>query len=243
MRRAFAAVAAVLTLGAAPAPTSVALNALLSATPAPTLADYRLFTDECAHTPNAGVTPYALNTPLFSDYAEKSRFLYLPPGTHAAYRAEGALDLPVGATLIKTFAYPADFRRPDEKVRILETRLLIHRRSGWTALTYVWNADQTEAVLKRAGPRIDVSFIDAHGQARQIDYHVPNQNQCKECHSLSGRIAPIGVKARNLNGDFAYPEGAENQIAHWTPARAPISPATAATATTRAAWRPTPAST
>ena len=45
---------------------------------------------------------------------------------------------------------------------------------------------------------------------------MPNQNQCKECHSLSGRIAPIGVKARNLNGDFAYPEGTENQLAHWT---------------------------
>jgi uncharacterized repeat protein (TIGR03806 family) len=220
MRRALAALAAVLCLGAAPAPTpngrDVALGALMSATPAPTLAAYRLFTDEGAHHPSAGVTPYALNTPLFSDYAEKSRFLYLPPGAHAAYRAQGALDLPVGATLIKTFAYPADFRRPDEKVRVLETRLLIHRRSGWVALAYVWNGEQTEAVLKRAGKRIDVSFIDTHGQARTVDYKVPNANQCKECHSLSGHIAPIGVKARNLNGVFAYAEGPENQLAHWT---------------------------
>jgi uncharacterized repeat protein (TIGR03806 family) len=216
MRRALAALAAVLCVGAAPAPTAVALDALMSSKPAPTLAAYRLFTDESARHPNSGLTPYALNTPLFSDYAEKARFLYLPPGTHAAYRPEGALDLPVGATLIKTFAYPADFRRPDEKVRALETRLLIHRRSGWVALAYVWNAEQTEAVLRRAGKRIDVSFTDAHGQTRQIDYHVPNQNQCKECHSLSGRIAPIGVKARNLNGVFAYAEGPENQLAHWT---------------------------
>jgi len=130
MRRALAALAAVLCIGAAPAPSAVALDALMSSTPAPTLAAYRLFTDEGARHPNAGVTPYALNTPLFSDYAEKSRFLYLPPGTHAAYRAQGPLDLPVGATLIKTFAYPADFRHPAEKVRMLETRLLIHRRSG-----------------------------------------------------------------------------------------------------------------
>jgi uncharacterized repeat protein (TIGR03806 family) len=221
MRRALAALAAVLSLGAAPAPPTVApgavaLGTLMSSTPAPTLAAYRLFTDDGARHPNAGVTPYTLNTPLFSDYAEKSRFLYLPPGTHAAYRAEGALDLPVGATLIKTFAYPADLRRPDDKVRVLETRLLIHRRSGWTALAYVWNEAQTEARLKRAGTRIDVSFIDVHGQARQVDYRVPNANQCKECHSLSGRIAPIGVKARNLNGAFAYPDGPENQLAHWT---------------------------
>ncbi|MFI4965502.1 MAG: SO2930 family diheme c-type cytochrome [Caulobacterales bacterium] len=216
MKRTFAVLAAVLCLGAAPPPGAVALDALMSETPAPTLAAYRLFVDEGARHPNAGVTPYALNTPLFSDYAEKSRFLYLPPGAHATYRAQGALGLPVGATLIKSFAYPADFRRPDDKVRLLETRLLIHRRRGWVALAYVWNEGQTQARLKRAGTRLDVSFLDAKGEPRQVDYHVPNANQCKECHSLSGKIAPIGVKARNLNGAFAYSEGSENQLAHWT---------------------------
>lgn len=220
MRQTLAALAAVLCLGASPvsAPESqgVALRALLYGAPAPTLAAYRLFTDEGARRPNAGVTPYALNTPLFSDYAEKSRFLYLPPGSQARYRAQGALDLPVGATLIKTFAYPADLRRPGGKLRVLETRLLIHQRSGWTALAYVWNDQQTEARLKRAGTRLNVSFVDPHGRPREVDYRVPNANQCKECHSLSGRITPIGVKARNLNGDFAYPDGSENQLAHWT---------------------------
>jgi uncharacterized repeat protein (TIGR03806 family) len=221
MRTPLAALAAGALLGAAPAPApaqngGVALKALMSSAPAPTLGAYRLFVGDGVDRPNAGLTPYTLNTPLFSDYAEKARLLYLPPGTHAVYRPTGTLDLPVGATLVKTFAYPADFRRPAEKVRKIETRLLIHRRSGWAALTYVWNDAQTQAVLKRAGPRLQVSFIDAQGQARQVDYHVPNQNQCKECHSLSGRIAPIGVKARNLNGGFPYAEGPENQLAHWT---------------------------
>jgi uncharacterized repeat protein (TIGR03806 family) len=216
MRRALAALFGCLAFGAAPAPQPVALAALMAEAPAPSLDAYRLFTDEAGRHPNAGLTPYALNTPLFSDYAGKTRYLYLPPGTKARYRPEGALDLPVGATLVKTFAYPADFRRPDEKVRFLETRLLIHRKSGWVALAYVWNTAQTHAVLKRAGARLDVSFIDAHGAARQVDYAVPNTNQCKECHSLSKKIAPIGVKARNLNGAFSYPSGAENQLAHWT---------------------------
>jgi uncharacterized repeat protein (TIGR03806 family) len=49
-----------------------------------------------------------------------------------------------------------------------------------------------------------------------VDYAVPNQNQCKECHQLAKRLVPIGPKARNLNGDFAYADGAENQLAHWT---------------------------
>jgi uncharacterized repeat protein (TIGR03806 family) len=189
---------------------------LQAATPAPTLDAYRLFTDAHGRAPSAALTPYALNTPLFSDYALKFRYVVLPPGKQATYTASGALDFPVGTTLVKTFAYPADFRRPDDDVRLIETRLLIRKRAGWTPLTYVWNADQTQATLKRAGARVPVAFLDKDGQKVAFSYAVPNQNQCKECHSLGRTLTPIGPKARNLNGDFAYAEGTENQIAHWT---------------------------
>ena len=100
MKRWLASLAALVCLGAAPDPAGVALQALLAETPAPKLADYRLFTDAGARRPNVGLTPYDLNTPLFSDYAEKLRLIYLPPGKAAAYRAEGVLAFPVGATLV-----------------------------------------------------------------------------------------------------------------------------------------------
>ena len=203
-------------LGAAPPSGGVDQAALMAEAPAPSLKAYRLFVDDGGRKPNARVTPYGLNTPLFTDYAAKARFLYLPPGTSAGYRTQGALDLPVGATLVKTFAYPADLRRPDKDVRLIETRLLIRKTSGWTALTYVWNAEGTDAVLKRAGARLPVSFVDAKGLRRDIDYAVPNVNQCKQCHSVDGVLEPVGLKARNINGDFAYPGGTRNQIAHLT---------------------------
>jgi uncharacterized repeat protein (TIGR03806 family) len=224
VRRLLAILAALAGLGAAPsaqqaaAPSAgpaVAQDVLMADAPARTLAAYHLFTDPGGRAPNAGVMPYALNTPLFSDYAEKQRYIHLPPGGHARYRARGVLDLPVGTTLVKVFAYPADFRRPDQKVRLIETRLLIHKTAGWVALAYVWNADQTEAVLKRAGERTDVDFVDLHGQARHVNYAVPNANQCKECHALGHTLSPIGPKARNLNGDYPYADGPENQLAHW----------------------------
>ena len=202
--------------GAEPAAPPVDAARLMDAAPQPTLDGYHLFKDAAARTPNGGVTPYALNSPLFSDYAEKSRFLYLPAGAKAAYRAEGVLDLPVGAVLVKSFSYPADLRRPGERLRTVETRLLIHRPDGWTPLTYVWNAAGDEAVLKRAGVRTDVSFTDKAGATVAFSYAVPNVNQCKGCHSLSGALTPIGPKARNLNGAFSYADGAENQLAHWT---------------------------
>lgn len=211
-----AGLAALACLGAAPAPRGVATGALLAEAPAAKLSDYHLFADPAGRQPAAGLTPYTLNTPLFSDYAEKFRFLYLPPGKPARYRADGAFDFPVGAVLVKTFAYPADLRRPTENVRYVETRLLIRKASGWVALAYVWNEAQTEAVLKRAGARMDLQFVDANGQTRQVDYAVPNQNQCKECHQVDRQLSPIGPKAQNLNGDYPYASGPENQLAHWS---------------------------
>jgi uncharacterized repeat protein (TIGR03806 family) len=202
--------------GVAQAPPPVNAALLLAEQPAATLAPYHLFLDASARQPNGGLVPYTLNTPLFSDYARKFRFVFVPPGMHVAYASSGVLDFPVGTTLVKTFAYPADFRAPDQNVRYIETRLLIHKKAGWIALTYVWNDAQSEAVLKRAGARADVSFVDPAGAPRHIDYEVPNTNQCKQCHSLNNVQVPIGPKARNLNGDFPYATGTENQLAHWS---------------------------
>src|SRR5690242_18396003 len=50
--------------------------------------------------PADGVIPYALNTPLFSNYAEKLRFVKLPAGTRAIYNDSTTFDFPVGTILI-----------------------------------------------------------------------------------------------------------------------------------------------
>jgi uncharacterized repeat protein (TIGR03806 family) len=218
MRRWAVLLFAALSLGAARPAAPVNLAALLAETPAPSLGAYGLFADAGARRPNPALTPYALNTPLFSDYAEKSRFVFLPPGTRAVYTPTGAFVFPVGATLVKTFAYPADLRKPAARLKLIETRLLIRKARGWVALTYVWNDAQSQAVLKRGGVRLPVSVIDRAGKPLTIDYAVPNANQCKECHSLSGELSPIGPSARNLNGDLTYSSGSENQLAHWTKA-------------------------
>ncbi len=163
-----------------------------------TLAAYGFFADAPAQRPAAGVTPYRLNTPLWSDGAEKLRFLYLPAGASARAAGEGLLDLPVGAALIKTFAFPVAGAGvgggSGGARRLIETRVLLHRADGWVALPYVWNAAQTEARLALGGSRVPVTT--PAGQA--ISYAVPNKNQCKECHAIAGVLTPIGPKARNL---------------------------------------------
>lgn len=160
------------------------------------LSDFGFFKDSAARKPAPHVIPYDLITPLFSDYAEKYRYAYVPAGKRAKYDGDAAFDFPVGSALIKSFGYEVG-----GKLHLVETRVLLRRADGWIALPYVWNDTQTEAVLKRAGTRVPVTFTDTSGDVRQISYSVPNQNQCKGCHDLAGQITPIGPKARNLNHD------------------------------------------
>lgn len=169
------------------------------------LSDFGFFTDAAARQPASRVVPYKLNTALFSDYAEKFRYAYVPTGTPARYDADAVFDFPVGSALIKSFGYTQS-----GSTRLIETRVLLRRASGWVALPYVWNADGTEAMLKRGGTRVPVTFTDPSGTSRSISYAVPNQNQCKGCHDLGGAIMPIGPKARNLNDG--------KQLAVWTSA-------------------------
>lgn len=187
----------------------------LDAPPAKFLSEYNLFRDPARQLPNDRVVPYDITTPLFSDYAAKHRFVFVPDGAPAAYADEGPLDFPVGSMLVKTFSYPHDMRHPERGERLLETRLLIHKPEGWIALPYVWNAEQTDAELKVAGGTTDVEWIHDDGSTRAINYVIPNLNDCKACHEIGKKLVPIGPTARNLNKDYTYTKTTANQLEHW----------------------------
>ena len=184
------------------------------------LSDYGFFAGNPAQQkPVAGVVPYALNTPLFSDYAEKLRFVKLPDGQAVTYNDTAVLNFPVGTTLIKTFYFPNDFRDPAKGRRLMETRLLVHQEVGWKAFDYVWNDEQTDAVLEVAGDTKTVQYVDKAGIPKQHAYVIPNLNQCKGCHNRNEVMMPIGPSVRQLNGDLTYSGTAkatpENQLTHW----------------------------
>ncbi len=196
MRRGFGLLAlACATFGAALADATVldpepVNDAAITGTAFPkALSEFAFFQDGRAQQPSGRVHPYALNTPLWSDGAEKLRFIYLPEGTQLTADGDGLLQFPVGAAIIKTFAFGAGADR-----RLIETRVLLHRADGWVALPYRWNAEQTEATLALTGGRIDL--VTPAGEA--ISYAIPNKNQCKTCHAIDNKVVPIGPKARNL---------------------------------------------
>lgn len=183
-------VAVASTAATAPA---ISDSAITSAVNPPQLSAFGFF-EGGPDKPSAKLVPYKLHTPLFSDYAEKQRFIYMPEGGRLSVDRDGKMQFPIGTALIKSFGY----RTASGGLNVIETRLLLHRQEGWVALPYVWRADHEEADLKVGGMRVPASFKAPSGKDYSISYAVPNKNQCKQCHSSRGEVMPIGPVLQNI---------------------------------------------
>jgi len=158
---------------------------------------------------------------LFTDYAHKLRTLWIPTGSQARL-VDGEIDYPLGSVLTKTFYYPVDpegryLKTTDDGVaaidlqknRLIETRLLVRRESGWKAMPYVWNDEQSEAFLRVAGASKSVQLV-GNEEISDFVYFVPNENQCSACHVTEhpdGQIHPLGAIARELSSSFDHTGG------------------------------------
>lgn len=167
------------------------------------LSDYSFFTGDLNQlTPANNVIPYTVNAPLFTDYASKARFIYLPEGEHMGFQEKEVFDFPDSTVIIKNFFYTAE--QTGTAQRIIETRLLLKQEGEWSALPYIWNNAQTEAYLDVTGGKRTVTLADKG----TFEYVVPNFKQCKNCHDYNGKFSPIGPKAKQLNSNL--------QLAEWT---------------------------
>ena len=182
------------------------------------LSEFGFFENPIKQIPVKNVIHYELISPLFSDYARKKRFVYVPIGKKATHRTDSVYQFPIGTALIKTFYYMDDERKEEPKVQLLETRVLLRKANGWDAASYVWDDVTKDAELKIAGKAIDSSWINTNGELMNVRYRVPNQNQCQECHESNNEIIPIGPKARNLNKKIFYPDldAKLNQLRYWS---------------------------
>jgi uncharacterized repeat protein (TIGR03806 family) len=188
--------------------------------PLKNLSEYGFFAGKISDLiPSNSVLLYEPASALFTDYAHKSRFIWMPEGVSAEINLDdttGVMNFPDKTIIIKNFYYPEDFRNPEGKRRILETRLLVKDNGKWDAFPYLWNDEQTDAVYKVTGGEFAVSWIDENGETVNIDYVMPNKNQCKSCHNINEQMMPIGVKAMHLNHELNYGEETLNQLEKWT---------------------------
>ncbi|WP_369999304.1 Ig-like domain-containing protein [Winogradskyella sp.] len=191
--------------------SSSIVNVFTDGTPHQTLSEYNFFEGDLKDlNPTFGVIPYDLISPLFTDYAKKERFLWLPNGVSANYIDDHSpLQFPEGTFIIKNFYYKNV--QPNNSTKILETRIMYKKPTGWDFANYVWNDEQTEAFFTNQGSTVNISWLEGEG-VKTTDYRIPSRAECFTCHNQLDNPTTIGLKPQNLNKDYDYNEGLVNQL-------------------------------
>src|SRR5262249_25255665 len=103
-----------------------------------------LYADRATKSLSARVMPYTPGVVLWSDGAEKHRFLFLPPGSKIDTSNLDGWKFPVGTKAWKEFRLGG---------ALVETRIFWKRsETQWESGTYIWNADGT-AILNTSAPK------------------------------------------------------------------------------------------
>ncbi|MBI1176969.1 hypothetical protein GC207_05965 [bacterium] len=190
-----------------PANSEGAMPATLSAT--------GIFTDN-ALTPRAGFVPYTLNSTIWVDGADIQRWVMLPEGKKIGFSPANEFTWPGGALFVQQLNIATN--KSDANKRRLETRVLVLDDTGkfGYGATYRWRADGSDADLVKAeGEEEVLKTQDAHGVAHEQTWTYPSRGACILCHTPNAGFV-LGPKARQLNGDFTYPNGTSaNQLRKW----------------------------
>jgi uncharacterized repeat protein (TIGR03806 family) len=172
-----------------------------------------LFTNTAQHQPHPALIPYDVNSPLWSDHAQKTRYLALPGTETISYTPTRGWNFPDYAVTVKTFSINLDESDPASQRR-LETRIMIkHPGQNWAGYTYIWNDEQTEATLAPAqGADQPLTIRTKDGSTREQTWRYPSRAECLVCHSRAANFA-LGLSELQMNRDFTYPSGVtDNQL-------------------------------
>jgi uncharacterized repeat protein (TIGR03806 family) len=179
----------------------------------PRLSDLHAFTDLAHLVPAAGIVPYGVNSPFWSDGASKKRWIATPGNERIAFSSTGNFSFPAGTVFIKNFELTVN--ETSGATRRLETRFIVRdSKGGVYGITYKWRPDGSDADLVSAPVTENIQVTTARGERTQTWYY-PGPLDCLTCHNQnSGGV--LGVNARQLNGPFTYATGVtDNQLRTW----------------------------
>lgn len=171
----------------APASSGAAAGEHTALQPPALLSETGLYSDIATRRIADGNLPFDPQYPLWTDGAAKSRWIHIPKSAAIDARDTDRWRFPVGTKVWKQFAFDG---------RIVETRFLWRATADqWVFATYVWNDEQTDAVLApSAGMRNYYRIADG------VMYSIPSDAECHACHSSSD--SPIlGFTALQLSDD------------------------------------------
>lgn len=198
------------------------------------LSETGLFESVTKETPAPGVIPYQINAHHWADDTYSKQWLAVPQGAKLGFHqrsdwttgtTQGDIKFPHNTVLAKTIYYTTRSENADSERR-LETQILHRHRDDWNAYNYVWNKDQTDAVLqanKAVEVEIEVQPPGTNGKTRKQTWLHASRDQCMLCHIWSAGTVH-GFKLKQLNR--AVLGGSENQLDRfdrWALFESPIS--------------------
>ncbi len=148
-----------------------------------TLADTGAFSDLRELVPVAGVMPYEVNLPFWSDGAEKRRWFHVPGTNRITFAETGAWSTPVGTVWVKHFEL-ASGPGPDDRRQRVETRFVVRQTNGVYGITYRWTS-ATNAVLVRDEGETRSFLVSDGNTTRTLDWRFPSRAECLACHNAS----------------------------------------------------------
>jgi uncharacterized repeat protein (TIGR03806 family) len=169
------------------------------------------FSDVADMTTIDSLIPYEPIAKLWSDRAEKLRWVSVPSGEKVVWAEQGKWQWPAGTVFVKHFALPIDESDPSILKR-LETRLIVVSDEEQVyGVTYKWREDNSDADLLTTALAEDVTVFSSSGN-RQQTWNYPSPTDCLSCHNTEAK-GILGLKTASLNGDLHYPSGmTENQL-------------------------------
>ncbi len=176
----------------------------------PTLANSGAFSDLVSLTPNAGIVPYDLNVPFWSDNAIKTRWFSVPnTNLTISFNPTGNWSFPTGSVWIKHFELELTNGVPESRHR-LETRFIVRNTNGVYGVTYRWDSATNATLVPEAGLDETLTINDG-GTLRTQIWHYPSRSECLACHTPQGGFA-LGFNTAQINRDFDYSGSTTNQI-------------------------------
>jgi glucose/arabinose dehydrogenase len=172
-----------------------------------------LFRSVKDHQPEPALIAYSVNSPLWSDGAEKERFLAMPGTSQIDFKTSRGWELPDGSVLVKTFFLNTADGKEGSRRRI-ETRLLTRQDGQWAGYSYLWNDEQTDAELVGAAgvdKPYEVRDAAAPGGRRTQTWHYPSRVECMVCHSRAANWV-LGLTTLQMNKVHDYGRVADNQL-------------------------------
>jgi uncharacterized repeat protein (TIGR03806 family) len=184
------------------------------------LSESGLFQRVAGHQVQAGLIPYSVNSPLWSDGAFKSRFIALPREmdkdgkevpAKIEYRGNRGWNFPENTVLVKSFGL--ETKQGDASSRKwIETRFLTKQQGEWVGYSYAWNDEQTEGVLvEKEGRDQTFAVQSADGQQRKQTWRYPSRSECMVCHSRAANFV-LGLSTAQMNKEHPYGTQTLNQL-------------------------------